>query len=120
MVQNSLVKLPTSGQWLLHSVGWTAGSVGGWALLACVLAANLPATAGEPLEIFLFGSAAALHLLLWLKAVAGGWQAVAARQNPPLLTLVLAVWLVELLVFQLLCVLLCFVVLAYDTPSRNS
>jgi hypothetical protein len=105
-VHKPFASLRTPGHWLLGSLGWTIGSGGLWLLLAYALTANLPAAAEWLLELFLFGSTAVLHLLIWLKGVGGGWQAVNERQKHPLLTLVLVVWLAGLLVFQGLCFVL--------------
>jgi hypothetical protein len=119
-MQKTLVHPYTPGRWLLGSVGWAVGSVGLWLLLAYALTANLPATAEWLLEPFFFASAAALHLLIWLKGVGGGLRAVDERQNHPLLTLVIVVWLAGLLVFQGLCLLLWLLVLGGDVGGTTS
>ena len=107
-------------QWLLSSLGWTIGSGGLWLLLAYALTANLPVTAEWLLEPFFFGSTAVLHLLIWLKGVAGGRLAVDNRQNHLVTTLVIVGWLAVLLVFQGICSLLWLLVLSDDMSTGGA
>jgi hypothetical protein len=51
------------------------------------------------------------HLLIWYKAVLSTWDTVAAQTEPVWLGLVSAGWTLVLLLFQLACLALLFVVL---------
>ena len=111
-MRNAFSNLYTPGQWLLSSVCWTLGIIGGWLLVIYVLFANLPASADEPIEFFLFGSAAAMHLLLWRKAVAGGREVIGRQQKTLISRIILTTWMTVLIAFQVLCILLWLLALA--------
>jgi hypothetical protein len=102
-----LKKPLTPAQWLRHSVGWTLAGVAGWLLAHTALTKLL-----DPSETWaqwlLFGTAAAIHLLIWYKAVLSTWDTVAAHTEPVWLGLVSAGWTLLLLLFQLACLALLF------------
>jgi len=100
----------TPAQWLRHSVGWTLACVAGW-LLALFVLSKLPAAHETWVATLLFGTAAVAHLLIWYKAVLSTWDTVAAQTEPVWLGLVSAGWTLVLLLFQLACLALLFVVL---------
>ena len=117
---NLIVKRPlTPAEWLLHSVAWTAACLLGWFVLSNALF-HLLDTGQAWVEVLLFGTAAAAHLLIWQKAWLTSWDTVAAKTEPLWLNLVSACWTWGLLLFQLACLALLFVYLLLALSSANS
>jgi RsiW-degrading membrane proteinase PrsW (M82 family) len=106
----SLKKPLTPAEWLLHSMCWTLACVAGW-LLASTAITKLLDTNETWVEWLLFGTAAAAHLLIWYKAVLSTWDTVAEQTEPFWLSILSAGWTLVLLLFQLACLALLFVVL---------
>jgi hypothetical protein len=91
-------------------MGWTLASVAGW-LLAHTALTKLLDPSEAWVQWLLFGTAAAMHLLIWYKAVLSTWDTVAAHTEPVWLGLASAGWTLLLLLFQLACLALLFLAL---------
>lgn len=100
----------TPAEWLLHSVGWTLACLAGWFVLNTMLS-KLPGISEVWADRIVLGTAAAAHLLIWYKAVLSTWDTVAEQTEPVWLSLVSAGWTLVLLLFQLACLALLFVLL---------
>lgn len=88
----------TAKQWLIESLGWTAGT-----LCALVLWCMfwLPAAGMVGLRICL-GSAVGVHGLIWWKALGSIWQQETEQDAPAWLALA-KIWLRLLVLFQVWC-----------------
>ena len=103
-------KLFTRPEWLQHSIGWTLACVAGWFILIATLG-KLFDTYGDWFSKILLGITAAAHLLIWCKAVWSARLPVAQSTEPLWLSIASACWLLALVLFQLACLALLFLVL---------
>jgi hypothetical protein len=100
----------TPAEWLRHSVGWTLACVAGWFLLIKVLE-KLFGTYGDWFGNTLIGTFAVAHLMIWYKGVLSSRRTVTTTTEPFWLSLASAGWLLVLILFQLACLALMFLVL---------
>ncbi len=103
-------KLFTRPEWLRYNVGWTLACVAGWFILVAALE-KLFGPYGVWFGKALLGATAAAHLLIWCKAVWSARLTVAESTEPLWLSLASAGWLLGLILFQLACLALIFLVL---------
>ncbi|WP_460557125.1 hypothetical protein [Hymenobacter daeguensis] len=97
-------KSVTPRQWLVHSIGWTVGSLAGWVLLMSSL--WYEQIGGTASLVMSFGGAFITHSLIWWKAVDGSWWRHDVGLDELLAFGVAKLWLMVLLVFQIGCLFL--------------
>ena len=112
-MRNPLAKPETPEQWLLGSVCWTVGLVGGWLIIDYFM--NYEVNSGystrDTVLCYYFWPA---HLLIWWRAVWGGLRWLQPRLgNSVVFSLVSDVWLVLLTVFQIFTLLLGLLMTAF-------
>lgn len=80
-------------------------------MLLSILLSELLDTNQIWVDWLLLGTAAAAHLLIWYKSVLTTWETVAEYTEPLWLSFVSAGWTLLLILFQLSCLALLFLVL---------
>jgi hypothetical protein len=110
-MQNSYAKPHTLGQLLLASLGWAAGSWGGW-LAALTFAAWLLPHSEWLGNVLVIGGFLLVQAAVWLKAVPRGWRASRATADSMLMQLA-NVWLLLLVGSHLVFLVLFLLGLAF-------
>jgi hypothetical protein len=105
MINSPSTKKPlTLGRWLLSSVGWTVGCIGGWSALYYAL--QIFATDGHSSyeEVVLLISFGLMNVLIWTRGFAGSWRVDNHEDPTPVwLGFIAVLWWSALAFFQVVC-----------------